>query len=986
MQATNRYQLLNQLGHGGMGIVYRAHDRLTGETVAYKRVIRNGTPNEVDDIQRLNTVLANEFRVLASLRHPNIVNVLDYGFDGEHNSYFAMTLYNDAKTVVAYAQDKADSEKHELIIQMLQALHYLHQRSILHRDLKPDNVLVLTNGTVKVLDFGLAMAMSDDIEVEGLRGTVAYAAPELFQQQRPSVASDMWAIGMIAYEVFVGEYPFEYEDFASLVRQIFNGTPKIEKLTPHLAQWVGRLLSKDPADRYATVYDALKDFCWLVDYTLPTETLQIRKSFLEASKFVGRDEELNRLYEGLQFLKAGACRVYLIGGESGTGKSRLLDEFRTTALVAGVNVLRGQAVDGGGLPFQVWRSIIRELLLTVDINATEAGILKDVVPDIDNITGYPSEEVISLSEKAQQDRLILTLIDVFRRLDHPTLVILEDLQWTSESLVVVKQLMMRQTQLSSLMVVGTYRDDECPDLPDMLPTADVLSLERFPRSTIEELAEAMLGEVGQNKLLIDLLESETEGNTFFMVEVLQTLAETAGELQQIDTIELPVQVLTGGMKAVLQRRLDKVAESNQGVLQLAAVIGRQIDERLLVHIVPDTNISTWLYNVESASILTVQDTNWQFSHDKIRETILDSLDDEQRRTLHRQVATAIEALYSDNSDYNEVLLEHWYLADDLDKEIYYLGLVARSLILGMVDFDRALDILKRTLDKMQATDPRGISLTNWQAEIYWRRGNYEMAQDIAEQTLQLAESLHEPKNIALTLNTLGNILYSNGHAEIAREQYQRSYNIREQLDDQNGMATSLNNIGITCVMDGQLDAGISFFQRSLELRYAIKSLNGIAESLSNLGYVHTLQGQHEEALKLYGQSLELLEQFHDQGLQANCLTNLGTSYLAIGDERANKIFCQSLAIAWDIQQIPLLLENIISMAKLYFRQDQISLSAELVGFVKYQETVDPDLNASLSELLSELQQHDIEIALERGKSLTLERIVVGLLDECHDLN
>src|SRR5262245_13911614 len=155
-----RYQLLNRLGQGGMGVVYRATDNLTGKIVALKQVT---SPSErlifasrVDDTTDVRLSLANEFKTLATLRHPFIISVLDYGFDAQRQPYFTMDLLENAQTIVATAQNRDFKSRLELLTQVLQALVYLHRRSILHRDLKPGNVMVV-DGQAKVLDFGLSL-------------------------------------------------------------------------------------------------------------------------------------------------------------------------------------------------------------------------------------------------------------------------------------------------------------------------------------------------------------------------------------------------------------------------------------------------------------------------------------------------------------------------------------------------------------------------------------------------------------------------------------------------------------------------------------------------------------------------------------------------------------------------------------------------------------------------------------------------------------
>ena len=224
----NRYIIQESLGSGGMGTVYLAYDLLTKQLVALKHLT---TPTEQLRFQtksndsNLHLALAQEFRTLASLRHPHIISVYDFGFDKDNLPYYTMEHLVEARDIVRAGQNLTLNGKVNLIIQMLQAIHYLHRRGVLHRDLKPDNVLVVDNH-VRVMDFGLAVETKSGTEhfesSNVIAGTLAYMSPEIFVSERFTRETDLWAVGIMLYELLVERFPFTRTSVTDLIMSILE--------------------------------------------------------------------------------------------------------------------------------------------------------------------------------------------------------------------------------------------------------------------------------------------------------------------------------------------------------------------------------------------------------------------------------------------------------------------------------------------------------------------------------------------------------------------------------------------------------------------------------------------------------------------------------------------------------------------------------------------------------------------------------------------
>ncbi|MEM7028917.1 MAG: tetratricopeptide repeat protein [Chloroflexota bacterium] len=895
-----RYILHESIGQGGMGVVHRATDRLTGEIVALKQVhlskrklavlSQMGTTTQ----RNLHIALAQEFQIVAGMRHPNIISVLDYGFGPNRQPYFTMTYLPDAQPFLEAAEGLDETGKLKLVRQLLQALAYLHRRGIIHRDLKPSNILV-SDQSVQVLDFGLSVSQNTGLTSAG--GTLFYMAPELLDTEAASFASDLYAVGVIAYQLFIGRHPFDVTspEFAKRVREFEPDLVPFGVSNP-LSEIVGKLLAKQPADRYSNAEACLTDVRAVLGETNPVENVAIRESYLQAATFVGRRTERAQLEAVLSEVQTGNGQCLLIGGESGVGKSRLVEELRAHALVSGWIVMMGHTVDEGRVSYQIWRDVAPRLILNSPPNDLEASILRQIVPNIEQLLDRDVAELPYLDSSADQDRLILTLVSLIQRQTQPTLLLLEDLQWAREGLTVVKQLLKVIEQTSNVMVVGTYRSDERPSLPDELPEAQTMMLERLNASQIQKLSEAILGEVVSTPDIVSLLIQETEGNTFFMVEVLRTLAEEAGDLDEIGTMALPSVVFTSGMERLLLRRIERISESDQALLNLAAVAGRQLDLRLLSVVAKHTDVAAWLQRTLETSVLVVRENQWFFAHDKLRETILAALSPQHRRLLHQQVAEALETVYANQAHYNQPILEHWYQAGNIDKELYYLPLVAQHLIDIRADYGEAFQLIERGENHVLQADPRRVSLLNLQAEASRYQGNYRQAKDIAQIALKLAQTMDDKAEMAKSFATLGYTATYLDNYDQAITYYQRSLAVYQILEDRRGVADVLFHQGVVASYKGDHQQAETCYYQSLSLYQDIADQRGEANCLHRLG--STLRGQNtKQAINFYQQSLVLYQAIGDQRGIANALANLGNAAWFLGHyEQATDYLQQSLTM------------------------------------------------------------------------------------------
>lgn len=930
---NKRYSIVKKIGEGAMGAVFRTYDRLNKHEVALKQVLGVPDAGSHSTKEEIRLVLAHEFQVLATLHHPHIIDVVDYGFDEGGQPYFTMNLIEDAQTLTDYANDKNIETKVDLLIQSCEALHYLHRRGIFHRDLKPDNALVTKDGEVKLLDFGLAIPKADldsAEDMDEIAGTMAYMAPEALQGGHPTAGHDLYAVGVMAYEMLAGEHPFDIRNIMNLMQDILMTPADIDALdvSEGLGEVVKRLLEKDPFERYTSALDVIRDLCKATGQAVPAETVAIRESFLQAADFIGREEEFEKILGALTNTMEGQGSLWLIGGESGVGKTRFFDEVRIQATVRGAQVVFGYGLSDGGATYQMWRDPIRRLLLSSGIDDMNAGILMQIIPDMNELLQREITIAPDLGEQAGQQRLFEAIEGLFRMQTQPIVLLLEDLQWGIESMDALAHIAKLTADLP-LLIVGSYRDDEAPDMPERLPSAQTIKLERLSDEGIRKLSMAMLGEVGHQPALLDFLKRETEGNVFFLVEVVRALADDAGRLSDVGKRTLPNQIFAGGVQRVVQRRLAQVPADAQRILEYVAVNGRYLDKVVISSIFPDVVLDDWLLIVSNVSILEPVEEKWRFSHDKLRQGLLQSISDERMTEMHAKIASTLQKVYADKLDQHAMqIADHYQRAHIYGQAVDWHARAGRNAftdhapVLAIHHYRLSLRLMERYgVSLSEASLVNHAQLLYSYAKVLLWQGNYDEAQSQLDKLLaytvekddkvKRAEALQLMGELALNQGKLADALeiivkaedlsreiedhptliwslmvkgwtaVRMGDIELAREVGEELIKMAEQEKNQTALGQGHNLLGAVYYMLGRFGNSITSFTSAYEIQMDVGLKVDPMSTINNVGYLLAAQGKYEEAIEKYNLAIKIADENGWRTSQIIFRANRAASYNAL---------------------------------------------------------------------------------------------------------
>ena len=962
--SIGRYDIIDQIGQGGMGRVLKAYDRLTGTEVALKQLLSI----EMDNTQ-VAEALAREFRSLAALRHPNVIIVKDYGFDTE-NPFFTMELLDNTRDFLTVAKDLTREQQVRIVVQLLHALQYLHRRGILHRDLKPGNIHIDAKLHVKVLDFGLATAVDvlhRSTRDQGIAGTMAYMAPELFQNAAPSVASDLFAVGVIAYEMFTGQHPFMGSSSAAIMYNIVMNAPDLSPLAdmqpapqrprtelpdtttvvarpvqvpstspvqpplsatdaPSLADILARLLHKDPAERYATADKVIQDLVVLFSLDDMRESDEIRESYLQTATFVGRTDELAQLQTALAAAKTGQGSAWLIGGESGIGKSRLIDELRIHALINGFNVYVGQATPAASTPFEIWRQPVRHLLLSVEVDDNTAGILVRVVPDTADLLMRPVVRVPSLpSAEEERQRTATTIVDLLHKNKAPTVLLLEDLQWAR---IQTLQQLVPHVDDVPLLVIGTFRNDERPELATDLAAMQQFTLSRLELDAVESLTSAVLATDAPPESLVKLVQRESEGNVFFLIEVLRALAEVSGSLDEILHTSLPERVLAGGVVRVLQQRIDRLPADGKPLLTLAAAWGRSIDPALLQHVytttqpeVPAVPLDAWLGRCHQLAILEPHEDAWRFAHDRLREHILES--QEHVSHLYERAATLYASYHATNNTSADagLLADLWQRADQPAHEYPYrlnaataaresgMAVVAAAHLQRAIEIDDALqrevdaDLLllaantsysffdlrnvranaERLLNHDAVEPEIMVQAMALLAEVCMAQGDQTAAASYLAKAHAQHMDTHDDTTSLLLRERTGSIYHRQARFRESADQYEAALQMVNAINDPDTYHRLAGGLIKSLTFLGEIERAEKLTKASVAYYEQVGAPAALAHAYGALGIVNARQGKHEAARDCYLKAMDGFRKLGQENLLGNFHVNLGVALKNLGD-------------------------------------------------------------------------------------------------------
>ena len=590
-----------------------------------------------------------------------------------------------------------------LAIAVAAALTQVHRRDLVHKDIKPANILLnRTTGEVRLTGFGIASRLPRERQApappELIAGTLAYMAPEQTGRMNRSIdaRSDLYALGVTFYQMLTGSLPFSAADpmgwvHCHIARMPVAPSERLATVPVAVSNLVLKLLAKTAEERYQTAAGLERDLrrClaeWdarqkIDDFPIGEEDTPDR--LLIAEKLYGREREVEALRAAFdRVASSGRSELVLVSGYSGIGKSAVVHELHKALVPSGCLFASGKFDQyKRDIPYatlaQALQSLIRALLGESEVKLARwreallealgpnGRLLVDLVPELDLVIGaQPPVLELPLQDAQRRFQLVVRqFVSVFARPEHPLVLFLDDLQWLDAATLDLLEDLLTQADVRHLLLIGAYRDNEVDAAHPLMHRLEAIRNEgeKIEEITLTPFAPEQLGQLIADALhcepeaavlLTQLVHEKTVGNPFFVIQFLHVLAEEhllsfdhASSRWTWDLGRIQTKGHTDNVVDLMVGRLNRLPVGTQKALQQLACIGNSIEFSLLATIHQDSKggMDGDLWEAVRAGLVFRSDSGYRFLHDRVQEAAYSLIPEDLRPEAHLRIGRLLAA-------------------------------------------------------------------------------------------------------------------------------------------------------------------------------------------------------------------------------------------------------------------------------------------------------------------------------------------------------
>jgi len=879
------YRILREIGRGGMGVVFEALDLASDATVAVKLV-----PPLFADAARLGDRFVREARIGQRIDHPNVVRTLDFGrvtVRGRPIPYLVMEFVEgrDLRQLMDDLGVVPESLLREIAEQVSRGLSAIHACGIVHRDLKPENILITKDRVVRIMDLGIAKLRDATMELthEGqFIGSLHYASPEQCQGAPVGPPSDHYALGVLLYELATGHNPFQREHAAAAIHaHLEHVAPPIPDVSPYFAELVATLLSKDPAERFASGADLARVLAagerstwWASRRNAATVRTRVHLDIPRRTPLIGREREAAALQEEWDRAGAGAGGTVLVTGEAGIGKSRVVDEFLRSAGDAELHVLCGTFLPDAGL-----RGIADAVLARFPVARIEAA-LEPYLPDATEMRA--TFAALLRGDAVPEGRRELLPTAASRLLaglaaERPTIWVLEDVHHAPVAAWRVIQSLARQAAHAPALLVLTARPplDES-HLAPIVRTERLrrVELARLPADEIGRLVEAAVDRPALAEPLKEQVARKSDGNPLFALAMLAAGGES------------PDAAVPSEIHDLIAARLAGLGRDQRAVLDAAAVQGVEFDAELLAGVVgePVVGVLQGLAELErSRGIVRAKGRLYRFDHGLVQEVLYAALPGRLRAEYHMRVADRYARGSGDApwGEKAEFLARHYLAGAEPERALPYVAAALEHLESRHLR-EAGLELIDRALDVAGLDEGERIRLLQSKEQLEYLLGRHAEQRGTISVLVERADRHGDPVLRALARKSLGSWHQSAGREPEALESFERATALAREGGDAALECDCRTQCGIALARLRRGEEALEAHRAALRIAEETKDRGMEAYVTANLGQALRHLCRYDEARAMYERAIETARSIGSESREMRAHGSIGIVFTELG--------------------------------------------------------------------------------------------------------
>lgn len=978
---AKKYRVMKSLGQGAMGEVFLVLPP-KGDPVALK-LLKNieGTAG-AEAIEQFE----NEFKVLKRLSHPNIGRIIDYGYDEELKKVFFTLPWLKGTDMYSATKEIPFEKVEEYFVQTLRALNYLHQKKLIHCDLKPGNIYV-EDDQVVLIDFGLAGYFGENIV-----GTPTYLAPEVFRSGRHTVASDLYAAAVIIYNCLTRTQPFSGKD----IKEVFNRhktftPPLISDVNPNVPKYfsdiIANLLNKKPEERFPSAASVIEEIDTYSEQQYSVETEQTLLSYLPTqSEMIGRDDVLEDTKAALKsFISKHIDTPYhliLISGVKNVGKGRLVSKIKNE--------------------LQLSKTTVENI--TAPITDTDKAVIM-----------------------ASQALILENISDYFHSAD--------EIMNFREMMNLIEQKSLSKDTDSFLMIASSEKDEDFETLLKIFPEEESnithIELNPYTLKNTEEFLKRIIGqdEIPQN--FVDRFHRDTQGLPGIAEQLIQSMIENgllfdkSGRWSEdlLSSLHAAFDKLTvsESLEQEFEKIYNELNDTEEEIINWMCLCPHPLHVKHLLNLTRLTDLKKTLQGMIEKQLVKADKSGFTIYRSvfqnfikenlhpnevKKRHTILAQpkigldrkwsiyhLSHGHDETLRTRALKKLAEVYETEGERAQALSVYLKLVQDQHyvsfEEKLDWNLKAVSLLIWLDKFEEAKHIIENTESEIECTKPKimhdkFMTLIEKKGLVLLHQQNLDQAKIYFTDGLKLAQKYEDCKVQQIRFeNDLAEIELWSGHMDQAIENFKRTRELSKNLSNQQLQEITNNDLGHVYLQQQKFEESLPYLKEDIRVFSDMKNREPLARALYSFAEAHQKLKNYDKATLAYQECVNICKQEHYHNLLLRAYNGLGNLYLTQDNqEQALENYQKAIDISVRLKQTATKAAMLYNQGFIYKSQNNTAMASRRFLMAKQVlESKGSQLLAYEETLLSRCYKELATLAVEEHNSMKalnyqLERLKV----------